>query len=905
MTARSDRDARTARTDGAKRSLGYSVASVEFERPDDAQKSLARLQALTGRDLAAFVERSFERCPNPDMGLAHFERWLNASANPITLVDHLASAPRSARFLATLFGSSHQLADVMVQNPELADLILDPALLGLPLTREKVLEEARRLLARAHSNAHRQDRLRFLKQGWYLRIAMNDLLGSWPEERVWEALSDLAAAILTALQGVVWEQLCAEKGLSGPCPVMVVGMGKLGGRELNYSSDVDLVYVLDDDELEKHATRFCERYTRALDERMGRGRLFRVDLRLRPFGGTGPILTRMKAVESYYARYAEAWEQLALLRSLPIVGPDPMAERWSRMRTEVCFRPKRGEWVVDELLAMRARLEEAQVGDDLKRGPGGIRDVEFLTQIVQVLEGASRPTIQVAPTCEALRRIRSEGVLPADDVDELLAGYTFLRQVEHRCQLVGDRQTHELPSDARDRGFLARTLGFADPISFYRAVERTRASIRRIYQKHLRPEVVKRTDPRDAVGALLGDDSQAALAWLDCLPEADRFYESLAENEGSFDRVRRIVRDAPALLPGLKLNLGLTEQILSGEIEEPVPPEARLRALRPDTETATCSAMVRSAWLSACARWVLVGDFDLGAELSRMYDVLLARWADSEASPFESFALGSFGTRDLAPTSDLDLVLLSRRDADCAISEEAAQSLLVRSQELRRSGCPIEIDLRLRPEGKRGLLVRSLEGFEDYESRDMEPWERLAMGRSRPVWGSSEASGALRRAAFGRPLSRSMLEALLEVKRRVESERVSPTHLWRDVKLGFGGLDDVDWLIGLGVWLHPETVLDEAEPDMGRRLARLAESGFLAEEEAQRLLEARRLYVELRTRLWLLECEPDIVPENPAKLSKLAQRFGLEDGNGFLLEHERLRRRVRAIYEATLARLFP
>src|SRR5579862_3622919 len=349
--------------------------NTAFKHPEAAVNTMDRLAALTGISLDAGL---FSESPDPDQALLNLERWLNATASPSLYLQQALDDPEVGKLLFRLLGTSQPIADSLVQNPELASIVFDREELTAIPSPTLVIEQGKQLLSDATSYSHGLDRLRYLKQRWMLPIVVNDLARLWPEPVVWKAISDVAEALVALTLDLVWEDQKQSRGLDGECPIMVVGYGKLGGEELNYSSDIDLVYIFRDGGEEIRLSRVCEALTRALTDRMGRGQLFRVDLRLRPYGGIGPVAASMGSAESYYDLYAEPWEIQALLRSKPIAGPNELFVRWEAMRVRHCFKPMLATEAIEESLAMRARTEQAAGDGDIKRGAGGIRDVEFL-----------------------------------------------------------------------------------------------------------------------------------------------------------------------------------------------------------------------------------------------------------------------------------------------------------------------------------------------------------------------------------------------------------------------------------------------------------------------------------------------------------------------------------------------
>ncbi|RYG36619.1 hypothetical protein EON81_09230, partial [bacterium] len=458
-----------------------------FRDPEAAERAIDRIQAMPGGPSGRFFVDCLEKNPDPDRAVMNLERWLGAVGSPALHLSTLEASPMLAKYFFLVLGASQPLADALIQNPELASLLLDPAELNRVPTRAGIEAEGRRLLAAATSPSHALDRLRFLKQRWTLPIVLNDLAGTWPQPAVWRALSDLAEAIIALAQEVVWQQ----RSPGTECPVTIVAFGKLGGREVNYSSDVDLVYVLPDgadERVEREATRFAEAFGRALSDRMGRGALFRVDLRLRPYGGTGSILRRIRSYEGYYDLYAEPWEQQALLRSRPVAGDPEVMERWQALRTARSFRHRLGENALHEMLAMRTRIEEFAEDNDIKRGKGGIRDIEFTVQILQMAYGHGHPDLQVLPTIEAIEALTIHRALTPEDARALKEGYIFLRKLEHRLQLLGDQQTHAMPNDPKTLNTVGRLMGLLDGEDLERATRSCRRRIGVLYESILHPE---------------------------------------------------------------------------------------------------------------------------------------------------------------------------------------------------------------------------------------------------------------------------------------------------------------------------------------------------------------------------------------------------------------------------------
>lgn len=873
--------------------------NTAFHNPEAAGNAIDRLAALTGVEISVDL---FANVPDPDQALKNLEQWLRATSSPALQLQQVLDDPELGHLLILLLGASQPIADSLVLNPELASLVLDRSALSPIPTRAEIEKQGRNLLSDATSYSHALDRLRFLRQRTILPIVVNDLDRTWPEPVVWKAISDLAEALLILTLEVVWEDQKRTRGLDGECPIMIAGFGKLGGGELNYSSDIDLVYVFRDGGEDIRLSRVCEALTRAITDRMGRGQLYRVDLRLRPYGGTGPVVCSMRAVESYYDLYAEQWEIQALLRSKPIAGPPELFERWEAMRQKHCFKPKLALEAIEQSLAMRVRTEQSAGDGDIKRGAGGIRDVEFLAQILQLVYGHRRPSIQVRPTLDTLTALESEGILDHAVAESLRAGYTFLRQVEHRLQFVDDQQTHTLPTTEAAQERLARLMRTPNWKELAHLLSLHRRTIGSLYQSTLHPQA-ETTPNRAIVTEALGPLSHSALQWFDVLPESEAFYASLVQNHDSLDRVREILRFAPRLVPLFKASVSLTELLISGEIEEDFDGPAAIDGLPYDAKPKSIADTYTHAWTLLCANWVLTKTGDLPRRLTALADSLIRHCARRLYSEFDIVGLGSIGVEDMTLDSDADVVLFVSSTGVHQDAETHAQFLLGLVSQVKRLGAPIELDLRLRPEGGKGLLVRTYEGFSQYELESMEMWERFALGQSRLVLGSEDALRLVLKAAYAQPLTPERLKELLAMKKRIETERVAPQHMRREVKLGLGGLADIEWFVHLHEMRYPTATKAGENLHFEDRIRALGRARLINAIEVEELLVAREHLLTLRLRLGLQGLKKDLLPENPDKLDRLAAAGGFKDGNDFLAHHEHVIQTVRAIYQDGLERL--
>ncbi len=442
---------------------------------------------------APMVQQALQEAPDPSRLLAYLDRWLESMGNPLTYYRLFAESPAILKAPLRLFALSPYMADVLLQNPEMLELLLDSAMLYRERSRAELYRDLSRALAPCSSHLMRLDRLRHFRQMEYLRITALDLLGHYTLPQVAAALSDLADVCVQAAM-----ELCRLNlpdlpfGERKVMPLAIIALGKWGGRELNYSSDIDLMFVASDEVDEastmKALTRLCEQVVDALSRPMRRGIVFRVDLRLRPEGRFGPIVRTLRAAHHYYENWAEPWERQAMLKARFAAGDPQTGQALLQAIAPFVYRRRMSAEEWDAILDQKRRLEahcraRGEWETDIKNGWGGIRDIEFGVQGLQLLYGGRLPRLRVPNTLDALRRLRQAKLLSAAQEQSLCEAYCFLRTVEHRLQLIYGHQTHILPAlgtEARLR--FARYMGFNQPEAFEQALQAHREAARAFWE---------------------------------------------------------------------------------------------------------------------------------------------------------------------------------------------------------------------------------------------------------------------------------------------------------------------------------------------------------------------------------------------------------------------------------------
>jgi glutamate-ammonia-ligase adenylyltransferase len=395
--------------------------------------------------------------------------------------------------LAEILETSRYLGRLLAARAALAAEV--EAALDQPLTREDL---AAWLAAQPAAEADLKPVLRRLKQRAYARIATRDLAGLAPLGEVVEGMTLIAELAVARAVEVIGKGLAERygtpRGADGRAQeLIVIGMGKLGGRELNVSSDIDLIFIYPEDgdtdgarsiSNFEYFTRLGRGLINAIADVTEDGQVFRVDMRLRPNGDSGPLVCSFDMLENYFVTQGREWERYAWIKARPLTGS--RLDELEAIRRPFVFRKYLDFGAINAMRELHAQIRQEVAkkdkADNVKLGPGGIREIEFIAQVFQLIRGGRDPSLQIKPTLQVLRRLADSGLLAAEAVAELSAAYDFLRRVEHRLQYLDDAQTHMLPTDESDRVIIARAMGYGSYDGLLAELDDHRASVARHFE---------------------------------------------------------------------------------------------------------------------------------------------------------------------------------------------------------------------------------------------------------------------------------------------------------------------------------------------------------------------------------------------------------------------------------------
>ncbi|MFO1085870.1 MAG: bifunctional [glutamine synthetase] adenylyltransferase/[glutamine synthetase]-adenylyl-L-tyrosine phosphorylase [Reyranellaceae bacterium] len=406
-------------------------------------------------------------------------RWRESAATP--------EDPAAVALLDALFGNSPYLTETAIQDPSfMTDLWhRGPDALSVDLANE--LAAARAVACDGGSPTSVATSLRRLKRCVSLAVAVADIAGLWPLDRVTGELSTFASGCLTVLTESILLQLARDGQLAiGTDPqaaaFTVLGMGKLGAGELNYSSDIDLILLYDRDapalagneQISRHFVRAARMLVQLMSETSADGYIFRTDLRLRPDPGSTPLAMSVQAAELYYESVGQNWERAAMIKAHPVAGNLAVGEAFLASLRPYIWRRHLDFAAIHDIHSIKRQIDAHRgggavkvLGHNVKLGRGGIREIEFFAQTQQLIFGGRNPALRLRATCQSLRALAAAGHVTAAAAEDLIEAYGFLRRVEHRLQMVGDQQTHSLPADEAGLAAIATFLGYGNSGSFH------------------------------------------------------------------------------------------------------------------------------------------------------------------------------------------------------------------------------------------------------------------------------------------------------------------------------------------------------------------------------------------------------------------------------------------------------
>jgi len=870
-------------------------------------------------------------------------------ANAMSLAEVIEQFPLGEAALLHLLAVSSICATRLTRNPETLLWFAQPEVCLASRGHAEMLAELHALASDSGID-NNFGTLRFWKGREMTRVAVRELAAVAPLEETTGELSQIAEICLRRVFEF-WDAELRQRYGSPKAEFAILALGKLGGCELNHSSDVDLLFLYSEEgQLAPHISyhQFFNRLGNKILETFSKphpaGSLFRVDLRLRPEGSAGPLARSLESMENYYSGFGETWERIALIKARRIAGSRELAYDFLRLHQPFIYPKSATPDLLDEIAKIKHRIERDVVGPeklerDVKLGRGGIRDIEFIVQTLQLIHGARNPFLQEPSMLKALRALRELDLLPREDVLALDDAYRFLRRVEHRLQIEAEQQTHTVPDEPDPLSRLAHSLRFASASDFTAALHNRMGSVRPIFQR-----------------IISGSPAQPAKITIEFFKDAKRAEKALRQLERGatsfhvatrtrqiFQRLRPILLDwvANAADPDATLNqflrfvesyglrsllfellvtnpklLELVVKTLdasrsAGDLlirrpqlleditrdptfDEPRSVEENLGRLDSLGGSANNLDPIRAYRQRQLLRIILrdvlglvqpAGTFVELSDVAEACLIFVAKLLASEQLTI--IALGKFGGREISYGADLDVLFIGE-------DVRAAQNLMTAMAQPTAEGNIWALDARLRPEGEKGPVVCSLETYESYYASRAQLWEMQALTRARAISGPLKnefmkvAKTTWRRACQDPDL----FMKIDDMVQRIRRERGSGSD-FLDLKTGVGGIIEAEFLVQAlqmraNIW----------EQNWERAVDGLHQSGHLDKSDVAKL---RNSYAFLR------RCELALrrydnrsistLPSDPDEERKFAIRLGYNDFDAFRRNYLTAREAIHTFYQ--------
>jgi glutamate-ammonia-ligase adenylyltransferase len=915
--------------------------------------------------------------------------------------------PDFLKVLYKVWATSDYICQSCIQNPQLVTDLLDSGdLLG-----DNCTDEYQHKLGSLLNNVRDQDMLddvlRDFRRRETVRIAWRDLAGWTALAETMRDLSALADACLDHAVRILDRWHCRELGVpmgersKRQQSLVVIAMGKLGANELNFSSDVDLIFAYPEEGTtqrsrmsisnEEYFVGLGQRIINTLNRISDKGFVFRVDMRLRPFGESGPLVISFDAAEDYYQSQGREWERYAMIKARPVADRSGDGQHLITMLRPFVYRRYLDFGAFESLREMKAMIsrevDRKGMQDNIKLGPGGIREVEFIGQAMQLIWGGRKPELQERSILTVLQRLTGLGYIPDFAARNLTAAYIFLRRVENRLQAFADEQRHQLPDEDIDRIRLAFSMGFPDWTTFARQLTRHRQQVSNLFDQifmapQISKDVSRASKPETDVAILWAgqiDNVQAirvlssngfespedVLQQLELLRESHVYRSLSSKGRERMDHLMPLVlgavvrhqhRDRVLMrLVNLIETIASREVYLALLVENPMAlsqlvklcaaspwisallsdhPSLLDELLDPRTLYAPLDHAALENQLQIQLQSVTPGDLEAEMDIMRHFkqanvlrvasadvmgimplmvvsdhlteiaEVILThtlkmatdhlatrrggeRFASKAKGGFAIIGYGKLGGIELGYGSDLDLVFLyhpSEPDnpEQIVYFSRLGQRVIHMLNTHTPAGVLYEVDMRLRPSGASGLLVSSIEAYEEYQRHDAWTWELQALVRARVIAGDGmikQRFEAVRREVLGRKRDGEVLRReVREMRERMRTELSHARQGYFDIKQGKGGISDIEFIVQYGVLLwsnrHPELL---RWTDNIRILQEFGRSGLMSEEEVRVISDSYRGYRSCVHRMALQEEDAEVeagqFARERAAISEIWQKF--------------------------------
>ena len=757
--------------------------------------------------------------------------------------------PHYAEIIISIAANSNYLSDILVINPEYFYLVVNPSNLDAKLNYSKFSEEIKKTIASYKSLNSKLNALRTIKRKELLRIGTKDILGHTSLEETTAELSTLANVLTGELFNLCYKEVLVKYGIKKlNRKYCLVSLGKLGGNELNYSSDIDIIIFYDQNSAVTKNKDYNELLTEAVylfiesaSSITSKGFIYRVDFRLRPDGRNSALCRSIDEYLNYYEIRGEDWERQMLIKSGFICGSKSLYEKFTSYLQPFIYPLSFLNSPTEQIKRLKLNIEKnLRDEEDIKLVPGGIRDIEFSVQALLLLNGGKNKSLRTGNTITAIKKLKSAGLISAEETLTFDNAYRLYRKIEHYLQLMNDSQTHSIPQDGEILDKMSNFLSFKNANEFRKTVFESRRKVQIIFNSIMGVET-NENNASQIITYINFENKSRALKDLQFLREGKGLL-----GQKQFDK--KSITDFENIEPALEIylrsssNPDLVLQNFVRVLRPVLFPSIWYREFR-DTKFFT-------SFLQLCER--SQKSIDLFAEDDDLREFFLTRKVFEKLSgkSIESFttkrllftlavqfslniisagavslhlnnffrykiktlsedfitphlpgknyaiaAMGSFGAGEMTFSSDIDLVFIVK---DMVLYPEVQTLFQELFLKIQKEFKPVEVDCRLRPEGKNSILVWDLKSYQAYVKNRARIWELQSFCKLDFISGDKKIINGLARTISNRisgEPSALLAKEILDMRNKLAPQSISAFPKFFNIKKSHGGIADIDFLV--------------------------------------------------------------------------------------------------------------
>ncbi len=840
--------------------------------------------------------------------------------------------PHYAEFLTAISVNSNYLTDILVRNPEFFYRFVNPSNLNVKLDEDSFSKTVDDTISVYKSFPAKVNSLRSLKRREILRIGLKDILGISGLNKVTSELSLLAKVISDRLFRLCYQEILQKYEIKNiKNEYCIIALGKLGGNELNYSSDIDLIIIYDEDSIIK-GKNYSEILTEAVylfieasTSITGAGFIYRIDFRLRPDGRNSSLCKSYNEFISYYESRGEDWERQMLIKASQLSGSENFYDKLMNYLNHFIY-PSIFSVPPTEQIKKLKRNIEGQLGKDenIKLIPGGIRDIEFSVQALQLINGGRNHKIRTGNTFEAITKLTEEKLLTDIEAETLKDAYIFYRRIEHFLQLMNDTQTHTIPEQGEMLEKLSSFLGYKNSLEFKDVVKSNRSKVQKIFNSitGVESQAIKEKREikfenenkalqnlrflREGTG-LLGQkssDKKSIEAFREIEPDLMKYLKDSVSPDLVLQNFVRIIKEAK--FPSIWYTSFTDKKFIKNFLtilefsQKSVDLFAEDKQLREDFLSKKVFEKLNNKSLSNFSTKKITFTLSVQLALEKIsYEKLSSSLSDYfrikieeafsnhsnkelKAVDFFAAGLGSFSTREMTFASDIDLVfVVNKLDKEGKLQKTFQEILLTLKKEFN----PFNVDCRLRPEGKSSQLVWELNSYSNYLKERARVWELQAFTKLNFIYGNKNLFSLFKKALIERVKTEKeekIKRDLVEMRKKFYPKTVSLDRYTFNIKKSRGGLTDIEFVLQYLILCNPDLYKKCTGNSIIKNIKVLAESNSKLKELNKLTNNFSFLKkIELLNQNIFNNTLPNIV-EDEKKILIIAGKLGLKNKEGFL-----------------------